>query len=176
MTAGTDVLEVPPEVIARLFQVLKRWAGEGMDAFRYEMFAKRLRAAEYGRPDAVEWARQWHADLVLEEQLQAEAKAQERAWLAGNAAKARAEFLAGRCGNPHYQAYLDTVEDPSRVMNNAGYFAWFSETIGKFNGLPDVKKLPPEERQVRWRQFLEAERDANLAPRLNGKPNPLHFR
>jgi hypothetical protein len=57
------------EVLTRLFAVLKSWAGD-MDPFRYQMFAGRLIAAEYGRPDAVLWAQSWYNNLTAEDARQ----------------------------------------------------------------------------------------------------------
>ena len=106
------MISLPQEVLQKLFAVLKKWSEEGMDAFRYEMFARRLVAAEYGRPDAVEWAQAWYNDLLAEERQEAEARQRAIKDREDREATTRAEFARGRCSNPNYQAFLDTVEHP----------------------------------------------------------------
>lgn len=160
-------------VLTKLFAVLKGWADD-MDPFRYEMFARRLIAAEHGRPDAVKWAQAWHNELEAEEHQQAEYKQRERERLANQAAADREEFHAGRCSNPHYQAYLDTVEHPELIKHHGPYMAWIAQLAGKFERIPGLKKLPKPEQNAIWRQMLQAERDAHLAPRLKGVPTPLY--
>lgn len=163
---------LPQEVLAKLFAILKGWA-DGMEAFRYEMFARRLVAAEHGRPDAVEWAQSWYNDVMEEERQQQEARQREIERQADLDANARAEFRAGRCGNPHYQAYLDTIEHPELIANHAPYMAWIDMLIGKFERMPGIKDLPKPEQTAIWRRMLLAERDAHLASRLNGRPTPI---
>ncbi|TRZ68233.1 MAG: hypothetical protein D4S02_04040 [Rhodocyclaceae bacterium] len=160
-----DALALPQDVLAKLFAVLKSWA-DGMDAFRYDMFARRMVAAEYGRPDAVKWAQDWYDDLLAEERQAAEHKRHAvEANQARNAA-AKAEFHAGRCGNPNYQAFLDTVEHPERIENNVEFFVWIAKVQAKLVQTPRLKELPKGEQTRLWRELLQAERDANLAPRL----------
>jgi hypothetical protein len=165
MKASMAVTALPQDVLATLFAVLKSWA-DGMDAFRYEMFARRLVAAEHGRPDAVAWAQSWFDEIVAEERQIAEEREREAAFTAARDAAAKAEFKAGRCGNPNYQAFLDTVEHPEQLENNAPYFAWISPLLSRFENTPNLRDMPADERQAIWQQILQAERAANLAPRL----------
>ncbi len=165
---------VSQAVIDKLFAVLKSWADD-MDAFRYEMFAKRLVAAERGRPDAVEWARSWHQDLEEEERQLAAEKLSQAQQMAEQRAFLKAEFQAGRCANPHYQAFLDTVEHPELINNHVEYFAWIRKISSKCERLPGFRNLSEAEKLAAWRQILLQERDANLAPRMNGQPTPLNF-
>lgn len=45
---------LPPEIENRLYADMRTWVVLGhVDAFRYEAFAARIRAAVYGRADAV---------------------------------------------------------------------------------------------------------------------------
>lgn len=143
-----------------------------MDAFRYEMFARRLVAAEYGRPDAVEWAQSWYNDVLAEEHRIAEEKQRQTEDMAARAEFARAEFKAGRCGNPRYQAFLDTIEHPELLESNAPYLAWSDRLVSKFESIHGVDYLPGPERKALWLKFLQDERDANLAPRLKAKVPP----
>lgn len=153
------------QVVRELFVVLKSWSGD-MDAFRYEMFAKRLLAAEYGRPDAVEWANAWYQDHLAEVR-QVEADALQRiAELEQRNAVARQELNAGRCTNPRYQAFLDTVEEPEKLTNHAAYMAWVGQVIGVFERTPGIKHLSQEERKTTLDRMFQEKRDANLAPRL----------
>lgn len=159
-----------PDVLTRLFAVLKSWA-DGMDAFRYEMFARRLVAAEHGRPDAVEWAQAWYNDVVAEERQAVEDRQREREWHQKQRDFARAEFKAGRCENPNYQAFLDTVEHPEELVNNTQFMAWISQLSATFEGLRGIRKLSDEERQAIWQRLIQEKRDANLAPRLKKQPD-----
>ncbi|MDD2742043.1 MAG: hypothetical protein PHV02_07210 [Rhodocyclaceae bacterium] len=153
------------QVVSELYVLLKSWAGE-MDAFRFQMFARRLVAAEHGRPDAVEWANDWYREYQ-EELSQKEAEMLLRiAKIEEQAAAARSEFNAGRCSNPRYQAFLDTVENPETVKNNAAYMAWLGEVIGKFERLPGIRDLSAAEKKTVMDRMIQDKRDANLATRL----------
>jgi hypothetical protein len=169
----TMVIEgISQDVSGKLFAVLKNWSGDYMDAFRYECFARRLIAAEHGRPDAVEWAMNWYNDVVAEER-QAEGDRQ-RATKENEERKAaaRAELRAGRCGNPNYQAFLDTLEHPEQIENNAPYFAWISELRGRFEGTSGVADMAGDEKAALWQKMIREKRDANLAPRMKGRSLP----
>ena len=159
-----------PDVLTRLFAVLKSWA-DGMDAFRYEMFARRLVAAEHGRPDAVEWAQAWYNDLEAEERRAEEDRQREGERFQKQRDCARTEFKAGCCGNPQYQAFLDTVEHPEKITGNAQYMAWISGLMATFEGLRGIHDLSDDERQVIWQHLIQEKRDANLAPRLKKQPD-----
>lgn len=163
---------ISQDVSSKLFAVLKNWSGDYMDAFRYECFARRLIAAEHGRPDAVEWAMNWYNDVVAEER-QAEGDRQ-RATKENEERKAaaRAELRAGRCGNPNYQAFLDTLEHPEQIENNAPYFAWISELRGRFEGTSGVADMAGEEKAALWQKMIREKRDANLAVRMKGRSLP----
>ena len=161
-------------ILDKLFVVLKSWADE-MDAFRYEMFAKRLIAAEYGRPDAVAWATDWHTSILEEEREAETAKQEAIAQKAADDRKVRENFLAGRCGNPHYQAYLDTVENPATLTHHAEYFHWISGVVGEYERTRGLRDMPHAARKALWQNLLMAKRDANLAPRLKGQPTRLPF-
>lgn len=156
---------VSQDVLNELFAELKSWASD-MAPFRYEAFAIRLVAAEYGRSDAVEWALSWYNDLMAGKR-QAEAERQRVA--AENKARsdvAKAEFKAGRCSNPNYQAFLDTVESPELIRDNSPYFAWMSGLLGAFEAVPGLKELSKIERENIWKKMVLEKRSANLAPRL----------
>ena len=163
-------LEISKEALEDLFADLKKnppmWGG----SFRYEMFARRLVAAEYGRPDAVEWALEWHADLMTERK-RLEEVAQKKA---SNQQTQRdyhhAELLKGRAGNPLYQSFLDTVEDPSKWQNNVDYFVFHSKRLSEFNAL-NVRLQDSDNRQS-FAQFVRDYADCHLANRLKGFKKP----
>lgn len=162
---------ISQDVLGKLFAVLKSWS-DGMDAFRYECFARRLVAAEYGRHDAVEWAKNWYNDVMAEERREEEARQRDIDEREARNAFARAELRAGRCGNPNYQAFLDTLEHPEEIENNAPYFAWLSELRGRFERTPSLADMAPDEKAARWTRMIREKRDANLAPRLKVQSLP----
>lgn len=156
---------LPKEISDKLYGVLKSWS-EDMDPLRYEAYARRLVAAEHGRPDAVEWAQAWHSDLLAEESQKEAVRQAELREEEARTALAQAEFKAGRCSNPNYQAFLDTIEQPELIESNAPYFEWLSRLTARFEGTPAFKGLPAPERKAAWQKLLRDEGDANLAPRL----------
>lgn len=164
--AAAPVAEgVKKEVLDKLFGVLKSWSDD-MTAFRYESFARRLVAAEYGRPDAVEWAMNWHNNILAEER-QNELDRQRAIDLREMELQvARARFRAGKCGNPHYQAFLDTLEHPELIENNAPYFAWISEITGRYENTPGLADMSKEDKGELLRRMIQEKRNANLADRL----------
>lgn len=149
---------------ARLFSDLQRlnadpeWSGG--DGHRYEFVAKRIDAASEGRPDAVRWAREWLSELIsrVDEVPEQEVAAQSER----DAASARyaAEVAAGRSGNPLFQAWLDTLEDPASAKNYQ-YIIWNSERGAEFDKLWTGKKralngnLSSEYRQAREAYFRQ---------------------
>lgn len=159
---------LPLEVLTKLFAVLKSWA-DGMDAFRYEMFARRLVAAEHGRSDAVAWAQSWYSDVLAGECQIEEARQLVIQENAQRDALARSEFQAGRCGNPNYQAFLDTVEHPELIEHHAPYMAWISSLLARFERVPGLRDLPKSEQHALWQKTIQEARDANLAPRLKNR-------
>jgi len=155
-------------VAERLMQELRAWTDAGtVDAFRYEMFAKRIGAAECGRVDAVEWARSWYQD-ILNAEAEAHAQAMLNATLHTQRRQyARAELLAGRVGNPHYQAFLDTVEDPATLTSHAPYMDWINKVTGEFDRHHPLHKFANiEARQELWVTFLQGARNRELSDRV----------
>jgi len=146
------------------------------DAFRYEMFAKRIVAAEYGRPDAVEWARQWLADIELERREQEEAHAALVQSRHDTAMHHKADLERGHCGNPYYQAYLDTLEHPSTEAANHVYMSWIQERWSAFHRKYPELKTSHDQTRIRP-LFLTELRDyaeTHLAERLRkALPQPL---
>lgn len=169
MTTNVTSEEKPSissEQLARLFTELQAWSDD-MDPFRYERFARRLVAAEYGRPDAVEWALNWHRQLVEEERAQLAAQEQAARRFEQQAAAIRAELQAGHApGNPRYQAYLDTLEHPERDGSNTGFFSWMAPLIAANNRHPGYAGWSQEQRMEHLDQLVRQAREANLAPRL----------
>lgn len=143
------------EVYDRLRAELDRWSqalasGDPDDAygdsFHYEMFARRLEAAKEGSPDAARWAEEWHAVLASEDATLAASKAEAAAKGRLEAEKARAELEAGRSGNPIFQAYLDTVEDPKTIENNVEFFIFVSHLKGAYE--KSLKGLSRSQREA----------------------------
>lgn len=153
-------------VAERLNRELKSWA-DGMVAFRYESFARRIIAAEYGRSDAVEWANGWYMELITAEEAARERVLVAAADEAARTERARAKLHAGRCSNPNYQAFLDTVEDCSTIETNAPYFAWISPLIGEFERrFPQRTFTCAADRTNRWSEFLTQARNEQLSERV----------
>lgn len=142
------------------------------DAFRYEAFSKRLMAAEDGSPKAVAWAMEWYSEILKDKGVEVVEQRAAREEEARRHALARAELAAGRSGNPHYQAFLDTVEDPASLQDNVGFLCF----MGKMNAEMDrlKKKLSPEERKA----FIRSYADQNLSERVKAQrvpPEATHF-
>jgi hypothetical protein len=156
--------EVSKVILADLYADLKGAADSGGimegDAFRYEMFARRLVAAEYGRQDAVKWALEWHTDLIKERAEKVRAMQEKIDLREAENAHSRSEFLAGRVGNPLYQAFLDTVENPADVKNNVDYFAFHSEMLLEFQKSPCG---------LTFLQFLRNYADQHLSERVKSQ-------
>ncbi|MBS4020029.1 MAG: hypothetical protein KGZ68_17540 [Dechloromonas sp.] len=68
MDVQQEVEGLPRAIAEALYEDLKVRSKPGgdmaEDAFRFEMFARRIVAAEYGRPDAVDWAKSWYEQLI----------------------------------------------------------------------------------------------------------------
>ncbi|MBN3760937.1 hypothetical protein [Burkholderia sp. Ac-20365] len=165
--AHTDPSDgISREVSEILLADLKSGAVEA-DAFRYEMFARRIVAAEHGRPDAVEWAMAWFRSRFVDQAAGNAEAALRAAQHEAARAHARAELRAGRAGNPNYQAWLDTVQDPTTIKNNVEYMAWISRLSAAFDKAYPRRKFPDDQQRDRlWKAFLKAERDANLCDRV----------
>lgn len=161
-----------PDVVAEiLFADLKRGAGEELldadAAFRYERFARRIVAAQYGEPESVEWAYEWLEELVTSARAMMLAEFEQRQHNAATAEKQRAEYLAGRVGNAYYQAFLDTVEDPSTVMSNIAYFAWHADRTREYERLhPKALRDAQVDYQPTFGQYLRQFADTHLSERV----------
>ena len=165
--------ELTTEALEMLRIDLKAMAQPGgtmeHDAFRYDMFAKRLNAAEYGRQDAVEWALEWHAGLLKDKAEQQAAKQQSLSEEMARQAFDQNELAAGRCSNPRYQAYLDTVDDLSDRLMNVGYMAFINERSSeyrrkcpeKYQGLVQPPGFVDE-----FTQFIREYADSHLSERV----------
>ncbi len=123
--------DLPPIAIKRLQLALEHWRGtlgsdlangaaSGADAFRYQMFARRLSGAEAGVPDAVQWAWQWFRDLfeadLREEAIRLQAEQEGLSSAQRRREQARADIRRGYAGNPRFQAYLNTLQDPEAEL------------------------------------------------------------
>ena len=182
MTIAPDVIDQigETEPLTRsesetLFAELRSWRDneeQYCDAFRYEMFARRIVAAEHGRPDAVKWARDWLADI--ENQRQA-AEAERNLIIEERHArlsKLREELAQGRSGNPRYQAYLDTVEDPTSISNNAGFMSWITARSTEYHALNGPAPIGLERNQ-QWHdgftRYTRSYADTRLSSRVKAQ-------
>ena len=172
--AATTTEHEMSAVLDKLFAVLKSWAVD-MDPFRYSMFYRRLIAAEHGRADAVQWALDWFYSTLEEEAAAEAARAEKAQRMARDTAHQRAEFHAGRCSNPHYQAFLDTVEHPEAITHHCDYMAWIAMIESETKYTAGYRELSAAAQKHLWQSILIAKRDANLAPRLKGQPHRLPF-
>lgn len=173
-----DSQSLSHEALQRIETEMRGWSnaiadsGTADDAFRYEMFARRLVAAQHGRPDAVQWAQKWYLDLVQEDLQAVAAQDDANRQRQLDAQAMRAEIEAGRSANPLFQAFLDTLEDPAgelysedRGFQGWKYLVWIGSHIGQFERRKDL----PDEASQRQEMFFEAVRQASqaaLAPRL----------
>lgn len=170
---------IPDCVAAVLFADLKSWAS-GTDitsdaAFRYQMFAQRITAAQYGRPDAVEWACNWYCTLVDELRIQMQEDFAKRASRGADIAASRALFNAGRIENPLYQAFLDTIEDPSTVQNNVAYMGWNSEQRREYEkSHPKRLRVDVPDYQPTFLQFVRHFAEAHLSDRVKAERASQH--
>jgi hypothetical protein len=172
---------LPSDVLVRLSSELQDWrrqaaAAGGMpsdEAFRYEMLARRLIAAEYGRPDAVEWALNWFQDLFASDAEAKMASVEKFAVQRDIAFAQRAEIAAGRSSNPIFQAFLDTLETPEAELYRGDgsfqgwkYLCWVGPLIGQFERLIAGQKIDQSERLSRWQLFVAESAAKQLAVRV----------
>lgn len=173
MKNNSDTNGISQEVSDVLFSELRSWSSSNMDgddAFRYEMFARRIQAAEYGRPDAVEWANNWYADILREQDAAKQAKLVATARLQAERDEGRARLAAGLAGNPLYQAYLDTLEssctdsDEAVAMLNIGYFSFHGQRTAEYERT---------DKRVSFAQYVRDYADQHLSERAKARLN-LH--
>lgn len=158
--------ETLPRAVAEVLYADLRRNHEDFDAFRYEMFAKRIVAAEHGRSDAVEWAMKWFGDLLAQQRsLGADALVALEVREAQRLST-RKDLAAGKCGNPIFQAYLDTVEDPVAELyredgsfNGWKFLVWLSPIRSAFEGMP-------KPRSETWPAYVRARAETMLSPRV----------
>ena len=103
------------------------------DSFRYEVIAKKIAHAADGL--ATDWEKSIVTDWLNTMQEQERATAicfSKEAQDAG----AFAEIREGRASNPHYQAFLDTLEQDEldSIQSNAPFFAWMSSRLAEMGG------------------------------------------
>lgn len=137
------------------------------DIFRHGMFAGRIRAAKFGREDAVIWAREWLAALDAEQSLSAaalQAHAPQPCERQETFGERRADGVAE---NPRYQAFLDTLEQPGELKSNAKYMIWVSDRIAEHKRQPGVMQLANEQAyQKDLTAYMRRYADNHLASRL----------
>lgn len=174
---GTDMEQIEPisqEVSAALFADLKAATKPGGwmedDSFRYTMFARRLIAAEYGRKDAVEWANDWYAKLCQEQQEIEQARQAAIESRIATETYHRERRCAGISDNPRFQAFLDTVESPDVLVNNAEYMIFLNTRVAEFKRIHGPQ---PYVHSNQWHEDLTAYirdyADQHLSNRVRAK-------
>lgn len=141
--------------------------GEDLGAFRYYMFSKRLVAATYGRQDAVIWANDWYCDLYDEAKVAMTNEFTRRRKLRLERLISRNQFLAGKVGNPRYQLYLDTVENPASIKNNVDYFAWCSGNEAEYRRIYSKTYIANlDDAKDHFHQFEKSRSNEQLSERV----------
>lgn len=150
--------ELPRKALLRIESEMKGWSDtlhsgqlSSVDTFRYESFARRLVAAEYGRQDAVIWAWDWYCNLIAEDEKKSLQRQQSAIDHEEIKRGAREEMEQGRSDNPRLQAFLNTLENPAEEMYHPDgtfqgwkYMVWIGPIIGSFErrkGLPDCSVM-----------------------------------
>lgn len=130
------------------------------DAERHDGFCRRLTAAKFGEVESLTWARQWYDDLVLEARALMDNDFAQRVIKSdverAKAEVAHAQLAQGLSGNPHVQAYLNTLEDPVSVKTH-DYMAWIGDLTARY----DVKR-----QSISWQEFLTVESEKQLSERV----------
>lgn len=183
---GPAIQELGSEALARIEVELKAWRDELAQqpscegAFRYEMFARRLVAASYGRQDAVVWALEWYADLVRNDIARIEEKLNSASETMATKVKSRELVNAGKSDNPKFQAFLDTLEDPARELYREDgtfegwkYMVWIGAIHAELRNRKDAPETATE--RSAW-SIRQVQRIANQqrSKRLGGPVPPLH--
>ncbi len=121
---------------AQMYAYLRKEIGG--EAFRYEAIAKKVHRAAAGT--AVEWeiaiVNDWLDAMNHENQLLAQ-----REQLSVPQTPREVPFASirlGQAGNPFYQAFLDTLEQPDldAITSNIPYFCWMSERRAEMASSP----------------------------------------
>ena len=172
--------ELPSMVFTRIGIAMKAWSKElaespsTVGAFRYEAFARRLTAAEYGRQDAVEWAWNWYLDLVSDDLERYDRVIQAADQEANQRDRLRKQHAFGKSDNPNFQAFLDTLEDPeselysdSKGFQGWKYLVWIGPLIGAFDRCKDIS-ISTDERKAQFGAALKAKSATQRAKRLGG--------
>ena len=157
------------------------------DYYRYEVFSKRLQAAEDG-VDHIEWATGLYAEMVAEEQREGlRVEENEAARAAANQksdeenARIKAEMKAGRCENKNMQAWLDTLENPAKdayhengVFNLSSYSAFICDRDNEFQKIQKQSGGSKYDYAALARHLCEYV-DANLSDRVKRELDQLDF-
>lgn len=157
------------------------------DYYRYNVFSKRLQAAEEG-VDHIEWATGLYAEMVAEEQREGlRVEENEGARAAANQksdeenARIKAEMKAGRCENRNMQAWLDTLENPAKdayhengVFNLSSYAAFIGARSSEFQKIQKQHGGSKYDYAALARHLCEYV-DANLSVRVKRELDQLDF-
>lgn len=157
------------------------------DYYRYNVFSKRLQAAEDG-VDHIEWATGLYAEMVAEEQREGlRVEENEAARAAANQkrdeenARIKAEMKAGRCENQNMQAWLDTLENPAKeayhengVFNLSSYSSFIGARSSEFQKNQKLYGCSKYD-HVALARHLREYVDANLSDRVKRELDHLDF-
>jgi len=125
----TEPRRISRDIEARMYKFLQQRC-EG-DSLRYELIAKKVHRSADGTANDRDWAivQDW-----VEAMLEAEQPKQPPALAAAMKPQTPFESIrAGKAGNPHYQAFLDTLEqhELDAIENNAPFFIWMSQRLAE---------------------------------------------
>lgn len=103
-------------------------------AFRAEQFCRRVVGAEYGCQTSIEWSMQYFDDLIEEARSMMQQELEHRAELSiQNRNQIEQAQIDGKCANPRFQLFLDTLEDPKNVTPlNALYMGWIGRRLSEY--------------------------------------------
>ncbi len=152
------------------------------DYHRSDYFLKKLNSAmDHKERDDLRWSRDYLKELNEEK---AEKEKAEEAFRERNREevreaqertdKYRSDIKEGKSENYRYQAFLDTVENPSKITSNADYQAWMSSIASDFKEIHGNAPVTPDdlkEWQKNLDKFVRDYADQNLSSRLKSPSN-----
>lgn len=177
LTGKDEPDAITKDEASTLFSELKRlnadtdWSGG--DGYRYEAFAKRIDAASEGVPGAVKWAREWLDELSRGVEQVVQQESENAKFYREQQERYAAELAAGRSENPLYQAWLDTLEDPSEAKNYE-YMAWNNQRGAEFSKQwkgqrLDIRGRATEEYQAARTAYFRQWADEHLSERVKAQ-------
>ncbi len=138
-----------------------------MGAMRYEIFSKRIQGAADGTASAetVEWAKKWLAELESAKKAKDDREAAEHAQTKAQLDADQAALERGEAGNPRYQAYLDTLENPAD-RNLADYTRFIAGPIEEVRKKNHITGDTPRSLDPQIDAAIRAKADQQLSQRV----------